>query len=145
MLGDKIKSLRKKEGLTQQALASAIGVSRSAIGMLEKNLQGIGNETLIKLADFFNVSVDYLLKNEYIEENKMYTNKNENLTEKEKLDIEKEAQKMIDNIDRLDTVEFCGTPADEEDKEYLKLAYEKFLTDVRIYNKQKYTPKKYKK
>ena len=134
MLGDKIKSLRKKEGLTQQALASAIGVSRSAIGMLEKNLQGIGNETLIKLADFFNVSVDYLLKNEYIEENKMYTNKNENLTEKEKLDIEKEAQKMIDNIDRLDTVEFCGTPADEEDKEYLKLAYEKFLTDVRIYN-----------
>lgn len=145
MLGDKIKSLRKKEGLTQQALASAIGVSRSAIGMLEKNLQGIGNETLIKLADFFNVSVDYLLKNEDIEENKMYTNKNENLTEKEKLDIEKEAQKMIDNIDRLDTVEFCGTPADEEDKEYLKLAYEKFLTDVRIYNKQKYTPKKYKK
>ena len=108
-------------------------------------MQGIGNETLIKLADFFNVSVDYLLKNEDIEENKMYTNKNENLTEKEKLDIEKEAQKMIDNIDRLDTVEFCGTPADEEDKEYLKLAYEKFLTDVRIYNKQKYTPKKYKK
>ena len=72
-------------------------------------------------------------------------NTDEELTQKEKFDIEKEAQKMIENIDKLETVEFCGTPADEEDKDYLKLAYERFLTDVRIYNKQKYTPKKYKK
>lgn len=67
MLGDKIKNLRKNEGLTQQALSNAIGVSRSAIGMLEKNLQGVGNETLIKLANFFNVSVDFLSNNSEID------------------------------------------------------------------------------
>ena len=60
MLGDKIKNLRKNEGLTQKALSDVIDVSRSAIGMLEKNLQGVGNETLIKLASFFNVSYDFL-------------------------------------------------------------------------------------
>lgn len=144
MLGDKIKKLRESMKITQQELANQLDISQSTIGMIEGNKRPAGRKTLVKLADFFNVSIDYLL-GENTEESKIYTNKNENLTEKEKLDIEKEAQKMIDNIDRLDTVEFCGTPADEEDKEYLKLAYEKFLTDVRIYNKQKYTPKKYKK
>ena len=57
----------------------------------------------------------------------------------------KEAQQMIDNLEVADVVEFCGTPADEEDKEFLKMAYERFLSDVRVYNKMKYTPKKYKK
>ena len=52
---------------------------------------------------------------------------------------------MIDNLAEADIVEFCGTPADEEDKEFLKMAYERFLSDVRVYNKMKYTPKKYRK
>ena len=51
---------------------------------------------------------------------------------------------MIENIDSIPTIEFCGTPADDEDKEYLKAAYQKFLSDVRVYNKKKYTPNKYK-
>ena len=36
MLGDKIKELRIKKGLTQQKLADATGISRSAIAMVEK-------------------------------------------------------------------------------------------------------------
>ena len=67
------------------------------------------------------------------------------LTKKEKLNIEKEALQMIENIDKAKIVEFCGNPADDEDKEFLRLAYEKFLSDVRVYNKMKYTPKKFKK
>ena len=70
---------------------------------------------------------------------------NNDLSKKEILNIEKEAQQMIDNLEVADVVEFCGTPADEEDKEFLKMAYERFLSDVRVYNKMKYTPKKYKK
>lgn len=67
MLGDKIKRLRKNKGLTQQALSNAIDVSRSTIGMLEKNLQGIGNENLIKLANFFNVSYDFISSNSEVD------------------------------------------------------------------------------
>lgn len=140
MLGDKIKSLRKNRKMTQTELCKEIGIAQSTLGMIESNSRPAGRKTLMKFADFFGVTVDYLLSDD---SNTDSNNKNE-LTTKEKLDIEKEAQKMIDNIDKLDTVEFCGTPADEDDKEYLKLAYEKFLTDVRIYNKQKYTPKKYR-
>jgi transcriptional regulator with XRE-family HTH domain len=61
MLGDKIKNLRKRNGLTQQQLANTLEISRSAVGMVEKNLQGIGTESLTKLSEFFNVSYDFLL------------------------------------------------------------------------------------
>ncbi|MEG2811737.1 MAG: helix-turn-helix transcriptional regulator [Clostridium sp.] len=64
MLGDKIKFLRKEKGITQQELSTSIGVSRSSIGMVEKNLQGVSRKTLVKLADFFNVTVDSLLSEE---------------------------------------------------------------------------------
>lgn len=67
MLGDKIKNLRKINKLTQQQLADTLEISRSAVGMVEKNLQGIGTEALIKLSEFFNVSYDFLLNNSEIE------------------------------------------------------------------------------
>jgi transcriptional regulator with XRE-family HTH domain len=63
MLGDKVKQLRKKIGITQQELAASIGVSQSAIGMIEGNKQGASNDTLIKLANTLNTTVDYLLSN----------------------------------------------------------------------------------
>lgn len=140
MLGDTIRKIRKSKKVSINKLAQSTSISLGYLSDLENNkAQNPSLEKLNAIADALGVSV-----NDFFEDtiNEKVTNKSE-LTTKEKFDIEKEAQKMIDNIDKLDTVEFCGTPADEDDKEYLKLAYEKFLTDVRIYNKQKYTPKKY--
>ncbi|WP_052406374.1 helix-turn-helix domain-containing protein [Clostridium culturomicium] len=141
MLGDTIRKIRKSKKVSINKLAQSTSISLGYLSDLENNkAQNPSLEKLNAIADALGVSV-----NDFFEDtiNEKVTNKSE-LTTKEKFDIEKEAQKMIDNIDKLDTVEFCGTPADEDDKEYLKLAYEKFLTDVRIYNKQKYTPKKYR-
>lgn len=64
MLGDKVKQLRKKIGITQQELAASIGLSQSAIGMIEGNKQGASKDTLIKLAHALNTTVDYLLSND---------------------------------------------------------------------------------
>ena len=47
--------------ITQVQLAKAIGIAQSTIGMIESNKRPAGRETLIKLAEFFNVTVDYLL------------------------------------------------------------------------------------
>lgn len=132
--------LLKKYGVTAYKVAKETGIATSTLSDWKKGRSTPKQDKLQKIADYFNVTLTYLLGTD-----DKTQQSNCDLTNKEKLDIEKEAQKMIANIDKLDTVEFCGTPADEEDKEYLKLAYEKFLTDVRIYNKQKYTPKKYKK
>lgn len=142
--GERLKELRKNKNLTQQQLADLFYLNKSSISRYENNSQIPETDLLRKIADFFGVSVDYLLgrtKEEKPPENDFKPN----LTKKDKLVIEKEAQQMIDNLEQASVVEFCGTPADEEDKEFLKMAYERFLTDVRIYNKTKYTPKKYKK
>lgn len=63
MLGSRIKSLREELGLKQEDLAKKLSVSPSAIGMYERDLREPNNELTIKIANFFNVSIDYLLGN----------------------------------------------------------------------------------
>ena len=149
-LGARLRALREEKGLTLEQVANSVGTTKVSIGRYEKDEREPKSEMLNLLADFFNVSVDYLLGRETFKHlrtqsaEKTITNNN-NLSKKEIINIEKEAQQMIDNLEVADVVEFCGTPADEEDKEFLKMAYERFLSDVRVYNKMKYTPKKYRK
>lgn len=58
---NRIKYLRKEEKLTQEQLGKYIGFSANAIGQYETGIREPNFETLIKLADYFNVSIDYLL------------------------------------------------------------------------------------
>jgi len=60
-LGQRIKLLRLQKNLTQEQLAEIIGISRSALSMYELNEREPDIETIIKFADFFQVSTDYLL------------------------------------------------------------------------------------
>ena len=59
--GDRIALLREKAGLTQEELAQQLGISRAALAKYEKSLREPDYETLNKIADFFDVSIDYLL------------------------------------------------------------------------------------
>jgi len=52
---------RRKKNLTQTQLAEAIGVSRITINKWETGKSTPSVEMLLKLSEFFNVSVDYLL------------------------------------------------------------------------------------
>jgi len=52
---------RRKKNLTQTQLSEAIGVSRITINKWEKGKSTPSVEMLLKLSEFFNVSVDYLL------------------------------------------------------------------------------------
>lgn len=61
MFGKRISDLRKERGLTQLDLAQKIGVTRSAISLYEIEKREPDTETLLKMADFFGVSTDYLL------------------------------------------------------------------------------------
>ena len=58
--GDNLKLLRKQMGLTQQGIADKINTSRSCISNYESGNRQPDNETIKVLADFFDVSVDYL-------------------------------------------------------------------------------------
>jgi Predicted transcriptional regulators len=61
MLQDRIKEERSRKKLTQEELGQIIGITQQAVGRWEKGIASPDREVLEKLADFFDVSVDYLL------------------------------------------------------------------------------------
>ncbi|MBS2764023.1 helix-turn-helix domain-containing protein [Bacillus licheniformis] len=62
MLGKRITSLRKQSGLTQEELAKKLNITRSALSQYELGTREPNYDLLIKIADFFEVSTDYLLR-----------------------------------------------------------------------------------
>lgn len=61
MLGINIKELRKNKRMTQKELADVLHVSQQTIGSWETERAIPGADTLEQLADYFDVSTDYLL------------------------------------------------------------------------------------
>lgn len=61
MFGDRLKLLRTENKLLQKELADLLKVSPSTVGMYERNQRDPDTSTLRFLADYFNVSVDFLL------------------------------------------------------------------------------------
>lgn len=55
------KQLRISSGLTQSEMADKLGISKSTISMYENGNREPDFETLERIADFFNVDIDYLL------------------------------------------------------------------------------------
>lgn len=65
MFKDRLRQLRIERNLTQAEIAKAIGVSSATIGNYEQGTrEPRNNEMWQKLADYFNVSVDYLMNKE---------------------------------------------------------------------------------
>ena len=60
----KIKELREEKQISQKALAVAIGTSQRNIGRWENGENEPSYSQLVKLADFFQVSLDYLVGRE---------------------------------------------------------------------------------
>lgn len=61
-LGQRLKELRKKRAIPQKEIASILGFkSTRAIRYIEADKRRVDHHTLIVLADYFNVSIDYLV------------------------------------------------------------------------------------
>ena len=63
-LSEKLYWLRKRSGLSQEQLAERLDVSRQAISKWESGVSVPESEKLVVISSYFNVSVDYLLKDE---------------------------------------------------------------------------------
>lgn len=60
----KIKELRQQKGITQKELSKHLGIAQNTLSYWENGRIDIDTESLCKIADYFNVSVDYLLGRE---------------------------------------------------------------------------------
>ena len=58
---ERMKQLREEKKLTQMQLAEILGISQTGYSKYEKGTRDIPTQTLIKLADFYGTSVDYIL------------------------------------------------------------------------------------
>lgn len=65
-LGQMIVKLRKEQGLTQEAFAKKFDVTRQTVSNWENEKSYPDLYTLIKISDEFNISLDVLLKANYI-------------------------------------------------------------------------------
>lgn len=61
-----VKALRKERGLSQPELAKAINVSKGMISFWENGIYEPTATNIIKIAQFFDVSIDELLLNEIL-------------------------------------------------------------------------------
>lgn len=61
MLGDSIRELRQNRGISQVALAMALGVTKQSVSNWENDNIQPSIEMLVKIAKYFSVSTDYLL------------------------------------------------------------------------------------
>ncbi|KIU13260.1 helix-turn-helix domain-containing protein [Bacillus amyloliquefaciens] len=64
MLGDRLKELRESRKLTQDKLAEILGISRGTYAHYEINKRKPDYDMLIKLADYYGVTTDFLLRGE---------------------------------------------------------------------------------
>lgn len=76
MLGERLKKLRMSRTMTQEQLGKIINVTKVSISGYENGNRSPDTETLQKIADFFDVSTDYLLgRDERISSLDYYKNK----------------------------------------------------------------------
>ena len=62
MTENRIRDLREDSDLTQQQVADAIGITQRKYSYIETGQQQLTDDILIKLANIYNVSIDYLLR-----------------------------------------------------------------------------------
>jgi len=163
---DRLKLLRKELGLTQEELAHKLNKTRSTIAGYETERKQPDYETLKVIADFFNVSTDYLLERtnnrnsekfssnihyaseelapyaSHLDKNK--SDENLELSVKDEKDIAKQLEKTMELLNKQDSIMFDGEAMDEETKDLLRQSLENSMRMAKAINK-KYTPKKHRK
>ncbi|GAA0177138.1 hypothetical protein SH2C18_04180 [Clostridium sediminicola] len=152
---------RKELGLSLRDAGKLIGISHSYLSTLEKGKDPRTDspisptpETLKLISNAYGISYNYLMRiSGYLDDmdEPLSINEPMKLTKRDKRDIAKDLEKMMAEIENEDSdtdsesgITFYGEPLDDLDKQLLKNALKHALENVKIKNKEKYTPKKYK-
>lgn len=138
-IGLRIKKLLERENLSQRELAIAIGSSESTISRYIQNKRVPYGDTLTRLAKALNTTSDYLLTGKEETES--------TLNDRDKKDIEKDLKKIMDDFKSGESgpAFYDGVELDNDDLDKLEIAMRTALEIAKVKNKEKYTPKKYKK
>lgn len=162
----RLKELRKKAGITQKQLAEELHVAQNTVCNWENGVRQIDMEYLQQIAEYFNVSTDYILGREdplmaaaydtvLIQEFKSLPKEkreaalayvsDSQLTARDKRDIARDMEQLTESIETSDALMFDGEPLSPEAKESLLAAMRLGLEAAKLKNKERFTPNKYRK
>lgn len=144
---NRIKELREEKGWSQQDLGNYLNVQKAAISKYENGKISLTAETIQKLVELFNVSADVLLGIDKNVSTLNTSSQNFDLNDKDNKDIAKDLESIMSKIDSGEDgpLYYNGHEMSDEDKELFRDALEFALKRIKVENKKKYTPKKYRK
>lgn len=130
-LKERIRVLANSKGMSLPNLESELGFGNGTILKWDKSAPN--TDKLSKVADYFGVSIDYLLGRE--------------LTEKDEKDISKDLEGIMAKIQNKEDgpLHFEGEVIDDESLLLLRDALNLGLRQLKLINKEKYNPNKNKK
>ena len=134
-LKDRVKALAQERGISLPVLESELGFGNSTIVKWDKSTPNA--DKLNAVAKFFNVSMDYLLNGD--------TEKSQELTMRDERDITQILEQTKEQLLSQEGLMFDGDPASPEAIESILAAMQIGMEMAKKKNKEKYTPKKYKK
>lgn len=137
---EKVKALCKERKIPISRLEKDLGYSNGYIGQLRKGV--FPSDRLQQIADYLNVSADYLMTGST---EKNVFNKESALTSRDQRDIEKILEQAREQLTSQEGLMFDGDPASPEAIESILSAMQIGVEIAKKKNKEKYTPKKYKK
>lgn len=143
MFFDIYRDLCKSRNISPSAAAIEMGINKGTVSIWKNKGTVPQTPQLKKIADYFNVSVDYLLGNE--EKEKPAPENRNGLSIKEQKDIAKKVDAFMASLENEKDLMFDGDPASDEALEDLRRAITVGYEMARIKNREKYNPYKNKK
>lgn len=144
--------------MTMRQVAEKLEIPYTTYVNYEKGLREPNSEMLIKIANFYGVTIDYLLGNVndpsfYVDNTRTLAEINDTseykkvptLTKKDERDIAKSLEAIMADLEHSGDLMFDGDPMTEEARQSMRNAIELGLKAVKLLNKETYTPDKYKK
>ncbi len=136
---ERVKAICKERKIAISRLEKDLGFSNGYIGQLRKGV--FPDDRLKMIADYFGVSVNYLMTGKESESN------DPELTARDKRDIAKDLDRIMGEIQKGDDgpLYYNGTEIDQASLSLLQNAIEYALRETKKENKEKYNPHKNKK
>jgi len=132
--------LLDKNGITAYRVSKDTGITQTLLSNWKTGKSVPNLQNLKKIADYFGVTVDYLMTGEESELKEF----SPQLTAKDEKDISKKVDDILSQLSTGDALMFDGEPMDEETKELLRVSLENGVRIAKISAKKKFTPKKYR-
>ncbi|GEP23112.1 helix-turn-helix domain-containing protein [Lentilactobacillus diolivorans] len=85
-IGIRIRYLQEEAEISQAKLADHLNINRSVLNRIENGTRSVRDIELIKIADFFKVTTDYIL-GRHLESNNLYVQASRGLTPEQKRDV----------------------------------------------------------